>query len=162
MFTKKMWHTHSHWCTYIQFITHQWKKCRVGGCLCLILPNGSYIKFSPRHKLGPAVTLSGRVPNHTQCLGSNIVVVSTKDRPFWSICWVGGAHGSGWETCWSTHRSNLQCPPVNCTRLHALHHLFSFLVISSNPFMFLAHHTRGGIEAQDYNVNPKLGLCSFK
>lgn len=31
--------------------------------------------------------------------GLNGAVVSTEDRAFWSICWAGGEHGSGWETC---------------------------------------------------------------
>lgn len=31
--------------------------------------------------------------------GLNGAMVSTEDRAFWSICWAGGEHGSGWETC---------------------------------------------------------------
>lgn len=31
--------------------------------------------------------------------GLSSTVVSTEDRAFWSICWAGGAHGSGWDTC---------------------------------------------------------------
>lgn len=77
---------------------------------------GTYIKFSPGHKLGPAVTLGGRVPNDIHQLGSDSAVVSNEDRPFWSICWAGGAHGSGWETCWP----DLRWTQVNCNWLHVL------------------------------------------
>ena len=42
----------------------------------------SYIKLSTGHKLGPVVTLGGRVLNDIHHVGSNAAVVSTEDRPF--------------------------------------------------------------------------------
>lgn len=66
--------------------------------MCNIAQNtlGSYIKFNPGHRPGPAVTLGGSVPNDIHHLGSNKAAVSTEDRPFliyllsWWNRWVKG------------------------------------------------------------------------
>lgn len=81
-------------------------------CLCatsLKKTPGSYIKLSPRHKPGLAVTLGGSVPNDIHHVGSNEAVVSTDDRHFWSICWAGGADGSRAQS------SDQRWTPVNAT-----------------------------------------------
>lgn len=111
-------------------------KVRVFMCNITQKTPGSYIKFSLGHKLGPVVTLSGRVPNEIDHLGSYRAMVSTEDRPFWSICRAGAAHGSGWETCWSGHQSDLRWTPVNCNWLHALSSLQFFWSFHQIVFFF--------------------------
>lgn len=99
-------------------------------------PPGSYIKFSAGHKVGPAMTLGGRVPNDIYQLGLNSAVVSTEDRSFWSICWAGGAHGSGWETCWP----DLWWTLVNCNWLHVLSfQFFGHFIKQVFPFFSLPY-----------------------
>ena len=109
-------------------------------CVCLSAPKKtprSYIKFSPGQKPGPAVTLGGRVLNDIHQPGSDRAVVSTEDRPFWSICWAGGARGSGWETSRSAHRSERRWVPVNYNWLQVLSFQF-FWSFRQTGFLFLS------------------------
>lgn len=118
---------------------------------------GSYIKFSLGHKPGPVVTLSGRVPNDIHHLGSNKAVVSTEDRPFWSICWAGEVDGSRGQTSWSAHRSDLWWTPVNCNWLRGLSSV-EFLCHFKEQFsslLFCCVWLRGGLEADVLNFKPQ-------
>lgn len=50
---------------------------------------------------------------------------------FWSICWAGRVHGSGWEAYWQ----DLQWTLVNCTWLHVLSFQFLGHLIQRGSFL---------------------------